>query len=109
MTAKEVAGESLLRARRAAYRGVRRAGDKLGATFITDEELRRALGGRAMPDVAARLRERREPRLLAGLGDLPQTADLIRQFYPDSVEAARQYADEVGRHRIRLFGQAIDL
>jgi hypothetical protein len=108
MTAKEVAGESLLRVRRTAYRAVRRAGDKLGATFITDENLRRALGGEAMADVAARIRERREPRLLAGLGNLPQTADLIRQFYPDSVEAARQYADEIGRHRIRLFGQAID-
>jgi hypothetical protein len=109
MTAKEVAGESLLRARRAAYRAVRRASDKHDATFITDEELRRALGGQALANVAARIRERREPRLLAGLGDLPQTANLIRQFYPDSVEAARQYADEIGRHRIRLFGQAIDL
>ncbi|MFL6215279.1 MAG: alginate lyase family protein [Blastocatellia bacterium] len=108
MTAKEIAGESLLRVSRLAYRAVRRAADNLGATFITDDDLRRALGGVDLADVAARLRERREPRLLPGLGDLPQTANLIRQFYPDSVEAAREQADEICRHRIRVFGQAID-
>jgi hypothetical protein len=109
MTAKEVAGESLLRVRRTAYRAVRRAGDKLGATFITDDELRRALGDQDLSEVAARLRERREPRLLAGLSDLPQTVNLIQQFYPDSVEAAREQANDICRHRIRVFGQVIDL
>ena len=108
MTAREVAGESLLRLRRAAYRAVRRVGDKPGATFITDDDLQRATGGADLAEVAARIRERREPRLLAGLGDLTQTVELVRQFYPDSVEAARHEADEICRHHVSVFGHTTD-
>jgi Heparinase II/III-like protein/Heparinase II/III N-terminus len=107
MTAQEVAGETLLRVRRAAYRALRRASDKADATFITDRDLQRALGGAAIAEVAARIRERRAPRLLSGLGDLPQTVEVIRQFYPDAVEDVSHEADEICRHHIRVFDRTI--
>jgi hypothetical protein len=107
MTAQEVAGETMLRVRRATYRALRRAADKPHATFITDMELQRALGGEPMAEVAARIRERRAPRLLPGLSDLPQTVEIIQQFYPDTVEAVRRLADEICRHRISVFDQTI--
>jgi hypothetical protein len=103
MTTQEVAGETLLRVRRAAYRALRRIGDKPQATFITDADFRRSLGGKPLAEVAAHIRERREPRLLPGLSDLPQTVEVIQQFYPDTVEATRRQAHEICRHRIRLF------
>jgi len=108
MTAQEVASETLLRVRRAVYRAWRRASDRPYATFITDNDFQRALGGAPLAEVAARIRERRAPRLLPGLSDLPQTVEVIQQFYPDTVEAARQQADEICRHRIPVFGQRVD-
>lgn len=107
MTAQEVAAETLLRIRRATYRAWRRLSDQPYATFITDQDLQRALGAAPLSEVAARLRERREPRLLPGLSDLPQTVEVIKQFYPDTVDAARRQADEICRHRIPVFGQAV--
>lgn len=109
MTMQEVAGESWLRCRRAAYRALRRAGDKRDATFITDRELERALGGMPLTEAAARIRERRAPRLLPAFSDLPQTVELIQQFYPEASEAARREADEICRHRIRVFSQPVEL
>jgi Heparinase II/III-like protein/Heparinase II/III N-terminus len=108
MTAQQVAGETLLRMRRAAYRALRRAGDELGATFITDHDLQRALGGAALAEVAARIRERRAPRLLPAFSDLADTADIVRQFYPETIEAVRRDADEICRHHIRVFSHRID-
>jgi Heparinase II/III-like protein/Heparinase II/III N-terminus len=108
MTMQEVAGESWLRCRRAAYRTLRRAGDKLDATFITDADLQRALGDAPLDEVAARIRERRAPRLLHGFSDLPQTVELVQQFYPETVEAARREAGDICRHRIHVFGQPVD-
>lgn len=105
MTAQEIAGESWLRARRAVYRALRQAGDRPHTTFISDRALERALAGAPLAEVAARLRERREPRLLAGLGDLAQTVEIIQAFYPDAVEAARHEADEICQHRIRVFSR----
>src|SRR2546423_14159104 len=73
MTAPEIAGQTWLRAQRASYRALRRVIDKPNAVFITNSDLGRALGGKPLAEVAARIRERREPRLLPGLSNLPQT------------------------------------
>lgn len=108
MTVQEIAGESWLRCRRAAYRALRRAADKPHATFISDGDLQRALADAPLDEVAARIRERRAPRLLPAFSDLPQTVELVRQFYPETVEAARREASDICRHRIAVFAQPVD-
>ena len=104
MTAREIAGEGLLRAQRIAYRGWRRATDEPAAAFITDGDLNRSLGGTPLGAVAERIRQPGSPRLLPGLSDPGQTVDIIGQYFPDAINAARRQANEICRHRIEVFG-----
>ena len=104
MTPQEIAAESLLRARRRTSRAMDRAGDDLFKTYISDKELRRSLGGKSLERVASRLREMGGSRLTPGLSDLPGTVETIKRFFPGSIDEARQEADAIVKHRIKLFG-----
>src|SRR5256885_11126910 len=95
MTPREVASETLLRTRRQVSRAISRASDSPHATYISDEDLRRSLKDQPLTLVAERIRERRAPRLTAGLADIERTAETIKQFFPDSVEQTRGIADEI--------------
>lgn len=105
MTPREVAAESLLRARRRASRAIRRASDDLFKSYISDKELRRSLGNEPFDATASSIRERREFRLTPGLSDLARTVETIKQFFPGSIDEARREADMIVKHQIRLFGQ----
>jgi hypothetical protein len=109
MTPQEVAGELLLRANRRASRAIHRASASIDSAYISDKDLRRALKGEAIAPVAKKIRERRAPRLTAGLSDLARTTETIKQFFPDSVELARREAERILAHRITVFGIAYDL
>ncbi|HVG20031.1 MAG TPA: alginate lyase family protein [Blastocatellia bacterium] len=106
MTPQDVAAESLLRARRRASRAIRRASDDPFKTYISDEQLRRSLGGGPTDRAATTVRERREFRLTPGLSDLARTVETIKQFFPDSVDEARREADQIVKHQITVFGQS---
>ena len=109
MTPQEIASEVLLRTKRRTTRAFRRASDSLDSVYISDKDLRRALNGQSLDDVANRIRERRATRVTAGLSDLARTTEIIKQFYPDSVDLARREADQILKHRITVFGVAYDL
>jgi len=108
MTAQQVVGEVLLRARRRAARTIRRAGDSPDSTYITDEELRRALRGRSLQEVAQQLRARQSPQLTAGLADLPRTSATIKQLFPETLDHTCHEADAILAHRIKVFDHAYD-
>jgi Heparinase II/III N-terminus/Heparinase II/III-like protein len=109
MTARELAGEALLRARRRISRAMNRATDKPNSTYVSDEALRRSLNGKSVAEVAARIRDHDQPRLLPGLADLARTAATIKELSPESIEEARREADAILGHRITLFGRVHDL
>lgn len=109
LTAGEIAGEAFLRTRRKISRAISRASDTPQTTYVSDEDLRRALGGQSIAKVASRIRESGGPHLTPGLADLSQTVAAVKEFFPDSVEASRLEADAVVDHRISLFGRAYDL
>ena len=109
MTPQEIAGELLLRAKRRATRAFCRAIDSLDSVYISGKDLRRSLKGHSLADVAKRIRERRSPQLTAGLSDLARTTEIIKQFFPDSIDLARHEADQILTHRIKVFGIAYDL
>ena len=106
---RELASEALLRARRRISRAMNRATDKPNSTYVSDEALRRSLNGQSVAEVAARIRDHSQPRLLPGLADLARTAATIKELFPDSVEEARREADAILGHRITLFGRVHDL
>lgn len=109
MTPQEVVGELLLRAKRRSSRVIHRAADSVNSAYISDKDLRRALKGQSPADVAKRMRERRAPQLTAGLSDLARTTEIIKQFFPDSIELARREADNILAHRIKVFDITHDL
>ncbi|HEX8090284.1 MAG TPA: hypothetical protein VF762_15605, partial [Blastocatellia bacterium] len=109
MTPRDVAAESLLRARRRASRAIRRASDDPSATYISDEQLRRSLGSEPPERVAASVRERREYRLTPGLADLARTVETIKQFFPGSIDEAGREADAIVKHQVTIFGQGYAL
>ncbi|HKP86275.1 MAG TPA: heparinase II/III family protein, partial [Blastocatellia bacterium] len=109
MTPQEIAGEVLLRIQRRASRAISRASDTTGSAYITDKDLRRSLKGVPVADVAKRMRERREPRLTAGLADLDRTSASVKRFFPDSVEAALGEADSILARRVTVFDITHDL
>ncbi len=109
MTPQEIAGELLLRAKRQTARAFRRASDSLDSVYISDKDLRRALKGQSLAEVAKRIRERRAPCVTAGLSDLARTSEIIKQFFPDSIDLARRQADQILTHRIAVFGIAYDM
>ncbi len=109
MTPQEVTGELLRRARHKTALAIRRTSDRIDSAYISNKDLRRALKGQSLADVARRIRERRAPQLTAGFADLAQTTEIIKQFFPDSIDLARSEADEILAHRITVFGIAYDL
>ncbi|HXG93564.1 MAG TPA: alginate lyase family protein [Blastocatellia bacterium] len=108
MSAGEIAAEVFIRARRRLTRARARITDSPDSTYISDKELYRALRGQSPADVAAGLRKREELRLTAGLADLARTASIVKEYFPDSVEAARIAAENILAHRIKVFARAYD-
>jgi hypothetical protein len=109
MTASELAGEALLRARRRISRAISRAGDTPQSTHISEAYLRRSLNARSVSEIALRIRERREPRILHGLADPSGTATVVKQLFPDATEQSRCEADAISDHKIRLLNRVFDL
>ncbi|MFY9573922.1 MAG: hypothetical protein WAV20_21195, partial [Blastocatellia bacterium] len=85
MTASELAGDALLRARRQISRAISRATDTAGTVYVSDADLRGSLDGRSIAEVAASIRERSGPRLTPGLADLLTTVATLKEFFPDSL------------------------
>lgn len=108
MTAQQVVGEVLLRVRRRTARALRRVGDSPDSTYVTDDELRGALRGQSLTEVAQQLRARHTPQLTMGLADLSRTAATIKQLFPDALESTRREADAILAHRIKVFDHAYD-
>lgn len=106
---RELASEASLRAQRRVSRAMSRATDKPNSTFVSDEALRRSLNGRSVAEVAARIRDHSQPRLLPGLADVARTAATIKELFPESIDEARREADAILGHRITLFGRVHDL
>lgn len=108
MSAGDVAAEVFIRGRRQVARSLARISDRPDSAYITDKQLDRSLKGQPLADVAARLRERRDMRLTAGLQDLDGTAQVIRDFFPDSVEQSRREAESILAHKIAVFSRVYD-
>ena len=106
---RQLASEALLRGRRRISRAMSRATDRANSTYVSDEALRRSLNGRSVAEVAARIRDHSQPRILLGLADVARTAATIKQLFPESIEGARREADAILGHRITLFGRVHDL
>ncbi len=109
MTAREIGGEALLRARRKFARAVQPALSSPEQAFVSDAELYRSLAGRTLAESAARIRGRRESRLTPGLADLEATAETFKNLFPESVEQTRSEADAILAHRITVFDRSHDL
>jgi heparinase II/III-like protein len=109
MTAREIGGEALLRARRKFGRAVQPAPSSPEQAFVSDAELYRSLAGRTPAESAARIRGRRESRLTPGLADLESTAETFKNLFPESVEQTRGEADAILAHRITVFDRSHDL
>ena len=109
MTAREIAGEALLRARRRFSRAVSRVSDSPQTTYVSDADLRRSLNGQSIAAVAARVRRGEEPSLTRGLANLTSTVSTVKEFFPESVEESRIEAQAIVKHRIILFDRVHDL
>jgi hypothetical protein len=97
------------RARRGVKRVVSRASDKRGGTYVTDIELKRAVGRRSILEVCASIRERDLPRLMPGLDDIDRTSQIIARLFPESAEKARREAEAILAHRVVVFDNEYDL
>ncbi len=106
MTFGQLSAESALRARRKASIFYRRLVDSPENSYITDKQLTQAITGKSVAQVAARIRESRQQYLLAGLKDLSQTAELIKQLIPASVEETLREANAIRARDITIFGRA---
>jgi len=108
LTARELAGEAVIRARRRVSRARHRVVDKPDSTYLSDEALVRALNGKSVADIASRIRGVDRVRLLPGLTDLARTVEIVKELFPDSIEKARREGEEIVAHRINLFGRVHD-
>src|SRR5262245_42263140 len=106
MSVRELAAESFLRARRIVSRSIDRITEDREAAFISDAALQRALSGKSVADIVARVKERREPHLLRGFANIQQTAAAIKSFFPHAVDESRREADGIVAHRLTLFEHA---
>jgi hypothetical protein len=109
MTVSELAGEAFLRSSRIISRRLSRATDGPQTAYISDETLRRSLGGRRVAEVASRIREGRKPQLTRGLEELASTVAAVKEVFPDSIEESRLEAEAILSHRINLFGGVYEL
>ena len=109
MTAPEVAGEVLLRARRRLSRAISRASDSPQSTYVSDADLRRSLGEQSLAGVAFRICNSLEPHLTQGLADLETTVTTVKEFFPEAVAASRLEAEAILDHRITLFSHEYEL
>jgi hypothetical protein len=96
-------------ARAGGCRALSRASDKPQSTYVSDADLRRALGGESVAVVASRIRTNRAPHLVPGFVDLNSTVKAVKQAFPDSIEESRLEAEAILNHRITLFGRSFDV
>ena len=109
MTARELAGEATNRARRRINDALSRASDNPQSTYVSDAELRRALGRSSIADVASRIRTSPERTLLPGFSDLDSTVAAVSGHFPESTEQSRLEAEAIVDHPFNLFGRIFDL
>ena len=109
MTARQVAAEVLLRARRRLSQAISRTSDTPQSTYVSDADLRRSLGGQSLAGVASRIRNSPEPHLTQGLADLAATVTTVKEFFPEAVEASRLEAEAIVDHRVTLFSREYEL
>ena len=109
MTPGELAREASSRARRRISRAISRATNSRQTTYVSDADLERSLRGKAIAEVATRIRSSREPRVIPGLTDLIATTNAVKQIFPDSIEQSCLEAKAILARNIRLFDRAFDL
>jgi uncharacterized heparinase superfamily protein len=109
MTPAEMAAEAASRVNNSIVRSYRRATDRKGSTYITDDELSRSIVGQ---DISAFLRSFRSvghPRLTAGLVDLKETVRNLSRLYPLAPHDTVSRAAAILEHKITLFGRGFSL
>jgi hypothetical protein len=104
MTLGQLSAESFLRIRRKTSTVYRRLVDTPENSYITDQQLDQSLKKRSVAEVAERIRKNQQGYLTAGLKDLSQTAELIKQLFPASVDETLREADAIRAHKIKIFG-----
>ncbi len=109
LTAREIAAESLLRARRAITHTANRASGSIDSAYVSDDELSRSLGGVPISEIAERLREPGRISITAGLSDLEETARTVKEFFPESVRQTIEEADDILAGRIQVFEHKCDV
>jgi Heparinase II/III N-terminus/Heparinase II/III-like protein len=109
MSARAVAAEALLRARRRLHQAISRVSDSPHSTYVSDADLRRSLGGQSLADIASRIRNSPESHLTQGLADLATTVTAVKEFFPEAVAASRLEAEAILDHRFTLFSREYEL
>jgi hypothetical protein len=108
MTAEEVAGEILIRSKRAINHSLSRATSTIDNAYLSDGDLQRSLL-RPIADVAEKVRRGKRPHLTEGLKDARRTAEIIKRLFPESIAQAASAAEEILAHRIKVFARRLDL
>jgi hypothetical protein len=109
LTASEIAGEAILRARRAIAHAASRASSSIDSAYVSDDDLKLSLNGRPVSEIAERLREPGRISITAGISEIEETARNVREFYPESVEQTIEEAERVLTGRVQIFDHWCDV
>lgn len=105
LSKEEIAQEVMDKVRSRFMRRYRRLKSSLIDTNITDEQLLKALSLPPQTDLLKYFKERRQPKIFAGLDKLTSTCNLYNDYFPNSLETTIQYANEICEHHFRFLGQ----
>jgi hypothetical protein len=108
LTLSELGAEMLLRLRRKAAKTYHRVVDEVNKSYITDQQLRRAIKGSTVAQIANHIREGKAPHLTEGLADLQSTAAIIKQNFPESATETLGQAEAILNHQLIIFGRTLD-
>ena len=107
LTLSELGAETLLRLQRTAAKTYHRAVDDVNKSYLTDQQLARAIKGSTTAQVAMQIRTGMAPHLTEGLADLENTAAIIKQSFPESVTKTLGQAEAILHHQIIIFDRAL--
>ncbi len=108
MTLSELSAEALLRLQRKAAKTYHRAVDDIDKSYITDQQLARAIKGLPITQIALHIRKGTSPHLTKGLEDVENTAAIIKQSFPESVTKTLLEAESILNHQIIIFNRALN-
>jgi uncharacterized heparinase superfamily protein len=108
LSLSDLVAEAAERSRRRLANAWRAAVDRPSTTCVTSDDLARALSGRDIAEVASLIRGRGRV-LLPGLADPSSTVEAITALSPDSSRNTIAEAEAILEHRIRIFGETLDL